>query len=217
MLNSLFSYERSTRPLSSVALSSSKVSSISAFCAFSTLVMSLLLASSVTGQTIWEENFEDETVASTSSSSLVGNNWSATSGGTGSSTMSILSGNAGLGFQFSAANQNGKTFTCTIASEAIDITGYEELAVSVSVQGNGGNPTILSSVSSDGSSAIVSITIDMPKNQSRIIDDIILTGSCTPFDLVRRHRWRWLGRFELDNIRLQSTSRIRGRFNRSLR
>ena len=180
MLNSLFSYERSTRPLSSVALSSSKVSSISAFCAFSTLVMSLLLVSSVTGQTIWEENFEDETVASTSSSSLVGNNWSATSGGTGSSTMSILSGNAGLGFQFSAANQNGKTFTCTIASEAIDITGYEELAVSVSVQGNGGNPTILSSVSSDGSSAIVSITIDMPKNQSRIIDDIILTGSCIP-------------------------------------
>ena len=180
MLNSLFSYERSTRPLSSVALSSSKVSSISAFCAFSTFVMSLLLASSVTGQTIWEENFEDETVASTSSSSLVGNNWSATSGGTGSSTMSILSGNNGLGFQFSAANQNGKTFTCTIASEAIDITGYEELAVSVSVQGNGGNPTILSSVSSDGSSAIVSITIDMPKNQSRIIDDIILTGSCTP-------------------------------------
>jgi hypothetical protein len=133
-----------------------------------------------TPTTIWSEYFEDETEASTSSSSLVGNNWSATSGGTGSSTMSILSGNTGLGFQFSAANQNGKTFTCTIVSEAIDITGYEELAVSVSEQGNGGNPTILSSVSLDGSSAIVSITIDMPKNQSRIIDDIILTGTCIP-------------------------------------
>ena len=98
MLNSLFGCERSTRPLRSVALSSPKVSILPAFFAFSTFVMSLLLVSSVTGQTtIWMENFEDETTSS-ATSSFAGNNWSATS--TGSGTMSILNGPYGLGFEF---------------------------------------------------------------------------------------------------------------------
>ena len=120
MLNSLFSYERSTRPLSSVALSSSKVSSISAFCAFSTLVMSLLLASSVTGQTIWEENFTGESDSATGAGgiTLTGDQWSATTTSSISSTLDVGGGD----FSWSTANDGAgnASYSCTWTSDPID-------------------------------------------------------------------------------------------------
>ena len=182
MLNSLFGCERSTRPLRSVALSSPKVSILPAFFAFSTFVMSLLLVSSVTGQTtIWMENFEDETTSS-ATSSFAGNNWSATS--TGSGTMSILNGPYGLGFEFD--NTPNATHTCTWTSEAIDITGYtvssgaNASSVTYVVSGSGGSPNFSHNVAITGNSATITITIVMPNKKSRIIDSIELSGTCTP-------------------------------------
>jgi hypothetical protein len=197
MLNSLFSYERSTRPLSSVALSSPKVSSISAFCAFSTLVMSLLLVSSVTGQTtIWTEDFTGET--GSSASVLTGDQWTATENtASQSGTMSITSS----AFRFTGGSPN-VTYTCSWVSDAIDIAGYTDINISYSSSGSGGTsaPTLsMSNGSLSGSTftpdagsttTVLTFSFTVPKNKYRTLDNITLTGtsSCTPYHVVCGYR-----------------------------
>ena len=179
MLNSLFSYERSTRPLSSVALSSSKVSSISAFCAFSTLVMSLLLASSVTGQTIWEENFTGESDSATGAGgiTLTGDQWSATTTSSISSTLDVGGGD----FSWSTANYGtgNASYSCTWTSDPIDAAGYTNLQVAMTTDGDG---SVTSTVSGAVGSTVITIVITMGKNDAHTLELIRLTGtsSCTP-------------------------------------
>ena len=179
MLNSLFSYERSTRPLSSVALSSSKVSSISAFCAFSTLVMSLLLASSVTGQTIWEENFTGESDSATGAGgiTLTGDQWSATTTSSISSTLDVGGGD----FSWSTANDGtgNASYSCTWTSDPIDAAGYTNLQVAMTTAGDG---SVTSTVSGAVGSTVITIVITMGKNDAHTLELIRLTGtsSCTP-------------------------------------
>ena len=127
---------------------------------------------------IWTETFSNDVGLPSSTSTLTGGQWQAQSTGTGTGTMSVVTGNDGLGFQFSAASTNNKTYLCTWESDPISIAGYSNPTVAWNEFGNGGNPSISGSVSVSGEWATITITIDMPKSQSRIIDNIALSATC---------------------------------------
>lgn len=155
-------------------------------------IVLLLLPRDLHGQTtIWTEDFEDESVASTSSSSLVGNNWTAvstlsfTGNNSGVANMAVTSDAGNSKFQYSTAGDNGD-YVCVWTSEPIDITGFsvtsgsDANSASYSVTGDTGPSSWSHSVTIVDNSATISITLDVPKDKSLLIDAVTLSGTCTP-------------------------------------
>ena len=128
--------------------------------------------------TLWTEYFTGESGIS-NTSTLVGDQWSATETTSGQSgTMSVES----EAFKFTGGSAQ-TTYTCTWQSDPISISGYSSASLSVSYTpgGDGGQnevsePTI--TVSGDGATATISFTFSVAKNKHKTLDNIVLTGTC---------------------------------------
>ncbi len=176
------------------AMMAGKPGSLSSGVFLFLLFFGLSLASGATAQTIFSEDFQDDSGSGSSTTTLTGDQWTSTETTSGASgTMSISSG----AFIFAGSSSN-VAHTCTWVSDAISIAGYTDIGISFSAYTSGGNSSMTlsmsnGSVSSSGSSfsftpdpgattTTVTFTFSVPKNKYRTVDNILVTGtsSCTP-------------------------------------